>query len=154
MVRPRLYDIDVLINRTLVYATLTVSLASVYLGSIVALQYVVRALAGESSQLAVVASTLSIAVLFNPLRRRIQVFIDRSFYRSKYDAAKILEAFSARLRAETDLETLSDDLVGVARDAADPRLFVAAPRESRTARAYRRVALYSPECLERLPEKD
>jgi hypothetical protein len=118
--RYRLYDIDILINRTLVYGTLTATLAAVYVASIVLLQGAFRVLTGEQSQLAVVVSTLAIAALFNPLRRRIQGFIDRRFYRRKYDAAKTLAAFSARLREETDLDTLSDDVVAVVREAMQP----------------------------------
>jgi hypothetical protein len=120
VLRHHLFDIDVLINRTLVYASLTASLALVYFGSIVALQGLFRALMGRESQLAVVASTLAIAALFNPLRRRIQGFIDRSFYRRKYDAAKTLEDFSARLRDETDINALSDELVTVVRQTMQP----------------------------------
>ena len=120
ILRYRLYDIDLLINRTLVYATLTALLVALYLGSVVALQYAFRALAGEESQLAIVASTLAIAALFNPLRRRIQTFIDRRFYRRKYDAAQILSAFGARLRDEVDLDTLDENLIGVIEDTVQP----------------------------------
>jgi hypothetical protein len=116
----RLYDIDALINRALVYGSLTVFLAATYLGGVVGLQHVFRVLTGQGSTLAVVASTLVIAALFSPLRRRVQGFVDRRFYRSKYDAAKTLEAFSTRLREETDLDALRDDVVEVARRTIQP----------------------------------
>ncbi len=120
MVRSGLYEVDVIINRALVYGPLTATLALVYVGGVVGLQSVFRALTGQESTLAVVASTLAIAALFNPLRRRAQAFVDRLFYRRKYDAAKTLKLFGSRLREETDLETLSDDLVGVARETMQP----------------------------------
>jgi hypothetical protein len=120
ILRYRLYEIDIIINRTLVYGALTVTLVALYLGGIVVLQRLFVALTGEKSTLAVVASTLVIAALFTPLRRRIQSFIDRRFYRSKYDARKTLEAFSAQLRDETDLNALSDDLVDVVRETMQP----------------------------------
>jgi hypothetical protein len=116
----RLYDIDVIINRTLVYGSLTATLVALYFGGIVVLQLVFVALTGEKSTLAVVASTLVIAALFNPLRRLIQSFIDRRFYRRKYDATKTLEAFSAKLRNETDLDALSDDVLDVVRETMQP----------------------------------
>jgi hypothetical protein len=115
-----LFDIDVVINRTLVYGSLTTTLLALYLGVIVVLQRVFVLLTGQRSTLAVVASTLLIAALFTPLRRRIQSFIDRRFYRRKYDARKTLETFSAQLRNETDLEALSDDLEGVIRETMQP----------------------------------
>lgn len=120
ILRHRLYDIDVLINRTLVYAALTVALALVYLGSVVGLQYVFRGLTGEGSTLAVVASTLLIAALFNPLRRRVQGFIDRRFYRKKYDAGRVLADFSATLRDGTDLGRLDEDLISTIRQTVQP----------------------------------
>jgi hypothetical protein len=128
MLRYRLYDIDVLINRTLVYGVLTALLVGFYFGSIVVLQGIASVvlqvsfvvLTGEKSTLAVVASTLLIAALFNPLRRRIQTFIDRRFYRRKYDAVKTLEILSLKLRDETDLGTLNDDPLGVVRDTMQP----------------------------------
>jgi hypothetical protein len=116
----RLYEIDIIINRALVYGALTVTLVGVYVGTIVLLQGLLRAFTAQESQLGIVASTLAVAALFNPLRRRIQGFIDRRFYRRKYDAAKTLEAFSAKLRDETDLDALSDDLVGVVRETMQP----------------------------------
>jgi hypothetical protein len=120
ILRYRLYEIDLLINRTLVYGSLTVLLVALYFGGIVVLQRVFVTLTGQQSTLAVVASTLLIAALFTPLRRRIQSFIDRRFYRRKYDARKTLEAFSAKLRNDTDLDALGDDLVGVVRETMQP----------------------------------
>jgi len=118
----RLYDIDIIINRALVYGPLTVSLAAVYLGGVVCTQAAFRALTGQEQQpqLAVVVSTLAIAALFNPLRRRIQSFIDRLFYRRKYDASLILAAYGTRLRDEVDLKALGDDLLEVLRETVQP----------------------------------
>jgi hypothetical protein len=123
IVKHHLYDIDVVINRTLVYGSLTATLVAVYIGGVASTQVIFRALTGQEQQpqLAVVASTLAIAALFNPLRRRIQSFIDRRFYRRKYDAARTLGAFSARLREETDLATLSGDLVSVVEETMQPQ---------------------------------
>src|SRR5215203_1427600 len=120
ILRYRLYEIDLIINRTLVYGLLTAILALLYFGSVTALQYLFSLLTGQSNTLAIVASTLAIAALFIPLRKRIQSFIDRRFYRRKYDARKTLEAFSGRLRNETDLEALNNDLVGVVRETMAP----------------------------------
>ena len=120
VLRYRLYDIDLIINRALVYGSLTAMLALVYVGGVVGLQAVLRALSGQESTLAVVASTLAIAALFSPLRHRVQGFVDRRFYRRKYDARKTLEAFSAKLREETDLDALNAELVGVVRQTMQP----------------------------------
>jgi hypothetical protein len=120
VLRSHLFDIDVVINRTLVYGSLTATLVALYFGGIVVLQRLFVVLTGERSTLAVVASTLVIAALFNPLRRRIQIFIDRRFYRRKYDARKTLEGFSTKLRDETDLDALSGTLIGVVRETMQP----------------------------------
>jgi hypothetical protein len=120
ILRYRLYDIDVVINRTLVYGVLTAALVLVYVGSIVLFQGLFRALTGETSQLAVVASTLAIAALFVPLRRRVQAFIDRRFYRRKYDIATTLQAFNVRLRNDVDIDSVADDLVEVVRETMQP----------------------------------
>ena len=122
VLRARLFDIDVVINRTLVYGSLTAMLVLVYFGGVATTEAIFRGLTGQEQQpqFAVVISTLVIAALFNPLRRRNQSFIDRRFYRRKYDARKTLEAFSARLREETDLQALNDDLVGVVKETMQP----------------------------------
>ena len=120
ILRYRLYEIDLIVNRTLVYGSLSAMLVALYFGGIVVLQRVFVALTGQQSTLAVVVSTLAIAALFNPLRRRVQGFVDRRFYRRKYDARKTLEVFSAQLRDETDLNALSEDLVGVVRETMQP----------------------------------
>ena len=122
MLRHRLYDIDILINRTLVYGTLTALLGLVYFGSVVVLQFLLRGLLGQGTQLAVVGSTLGIAALFEPLRQRIQHVIDRRFYRRKYDAARTLEAFSATLRNEVDLTELNKQLLAVVQETMQPAL--------------------------------
>ena len=118
----QLYDIDLLINRTLVYASLTATLVAVYFGGVVGTQLVFRTLTGQEQQpqLAVVISTLAIAALFGPLRRRIQNAIDRRFYRRKYDAAETLQGFSSKLREETDLDRLGGALVSVVHETMQP----------------------------------
>ncbi|MDQ3912665.1 MAG: hypothetical protein M3305_13040 [Actinomycetota bacterium] len=120
ILRYRLYEIDIIINRTLVYGSLTATLVALYFGAIVLLQRLLVLFTGQQSTLAIVASTLLIAALFTPFRRRIQSFIDRRFYRSKYDARKTLEAFSATLRDQTDLEALNGNLVGVVKETMQP----------------------------------
>lgn len=120
MLRYRLYDIDAIINRTVVYGALTAALVLLYVGSVVALQAAFRAFSGQENTIAVVVSTLVIAALFGPLRRRLQDLVDRRFYRRKYDARQTLDAFSSRLRDETDLEDLTGELVGVTRDTVRP----------------------------------
>jgi hypothetical protein len=122
VLRYRLYDIDVIINRALVYGSLTATLVAIYFGGVATTQLLYRTLTGQDQQpqLAVMVSTLAIAALFGPLRRRIQNVIDRRFYRRKYDAAQTLETFGARLRDETDLDTLGGDLIGVVRETVQP----------------------------------
>ena len=122
VLRYLLYDIDVVIHRALVYGSLSATLALIYVGRVATTQTIFRTLTGQEQepQLAIVASTLVIAALFNPLRRRIQSFIDRRFYRRKYDARRTLEAFSARLREETDLQTLNGELTRVVRETMHP----------------------------------
>ncbi|HEU4494208.1 MAG TPA: hypothetical protein VFR69_08455, partial [Rubrobacteraceae bacterium] len=120
ILRYRLYDIDLLINRTLVYGSLSVTLIALYFGVVVVLQRLFVALIGQQSTLVTIVATLAIAALFNPLRRRIQSFIDRRFYRKRYDARKTLDEFSFKLRDETDIKALNDDLVGVVRETMQP----------------------------------
>ena len=120
ILRYRLYDINLLINRTLVYGSLTAILVAHYFGSIIWLQIAFVELTGQRSTLAVVASTLVIAALFRPWQGWVQGFVDRRFYRSKYDARKTLDDFSAKLRDETDLDALSEDLTSVVRETMQP----------------------------------
>jgi hypothetical protein len=122
VLRYRLYDVDVVINRALVYGALTVTLVAAYFGTVVVLQRIFVVFTGQEKlpQLAIVASTLAIAALFNPLRRRFQAFIDRLFYRNKYDAAKTLESFSSKLRNETNLDELNGNLISVVRETMYP----------------------------------
>ncbi len=122
ILRYRLYDIDVLINRTIVYGTLTISLALIYVGLVIGLGSVVRLFTGQLAQspVVIVASTLAIAALFQPLRQRIQAIIDYRFYRRKYDAAKTLAAFSSTLRNEVDLSQLSEHLITVVQETMQP----------------------------------
>jgi PAS domain S-box-containing protein len=148
ILRYRLYNIDLLLNRTLVYGALTAVLAAVYFGIIVLFQALFRAFTGQESQLAVVVSTLAIAALFTPLRLRIQSFIDRRFYRRKYDARKTLEAFSAKLRIETDLDALSSDLIEVIRETMQPTrvsLWLKSPERAREATEKATAAIEAPE---------
>jgi hypothetical protein len=120
ILRYNLWEADVLINRALVYGSLTLSLAALYIGGVVGLQALSRAFVGQSSDLAIALATLVVAALFNPWRRRLQVFIDRRFYRHKYDASRILSNFSARLRDEVDLDHLAGDLATVVNDTVQP----------------------------------
>lgn len=120
ILRYRLYDIDVIINRTLVYGSLTLTLGAVYVAGVVGLEALFRALTGQRSDLAIAIATLAVAALFNPWRRRLQVFIDRRFYRHRYDAARVLTAFSTRLRDEVDLDRLSSDLLSAAQESLQP----------------------------------
>jgi hypothetical protein len=138
ILRYRLWDVDLLINRTLVYGALTATLALVYLGSVVLLQRLMTPLIGQDFPLAIVASTLAIAALFQPLRRRIQNTIDRRFYRRKYDSQRVLESFAGRLRQETDLDAMTHDMLGVIHDTLQPThasLWLREPKRSAEGRA-------------------
>ncbi len=134
ILRSRLWDIDLIINRTLVYGTLTAILALVYVGLVIPLQFLLRGLISQTSDIAIVASTLAIAALFQPLRKRIQAGIDRRFFRRKYDAARTLAAFNVTLHNEVDLSQLSEQLVAVVQETMQPThisLWLRQPEPSR-----------------------
>lgn len=120
ILRYHLYDIDLIINRTLVYGSLTVSLVLMYTGAVLGLEALFRALTGQHSNLAVAIATLVVAALFSPWRSRVQAFIDRRFYRQRFDAARTLRAFSDRLRDEIDIDQLAGDLTGVLQETVEP----------------------------------
>jgi hypothetical protein len=121
MLRYRLWDVDVLINRALVYVSLTVTTVGLYVGGVIGLQALFRAVTGQHSDLAIAIATLAVAALFNPWRHRLQRFIDRRFYRRRYDAARVLAAFNARLRDEVDLDQLTSDLLSATQETLQPR---------------------------------
>lgn len=120
ILRYRLYEVDLLINRTLVYGSLTVTLAALYIGGVVGLQALARAVTGQSSDLAIAVVTLAVAAIFNPWRHRLQRFIDRRFYRHKYDAARTLAQFSSKLRDEVDIDLLTTDMLAVTSETLQP----------------------------------
>jgi hypothetical protein len=121
MLRYRLWDVDLLINRALVYVSLTVTTVGIYVGGVIGLQSLFRAITGQRSDLVVAIVTLAVAALFNPWRHRVQGFIDRRFYRRRYDASRVLASFSARLRDEVDLDQLSTDLLAATQETLQPR---------------------------------